>query len=405
MITGIWVHAWDLMDNGVDETLGELADLGYSHVSLNVRYVEERQAYPGTSIIYRNKKRRVYMSSYDSIFWEPDPKYYKDLPAHLILKPRTNTDNLLSNFIESANTHGIKPVFWLPVLRWDYLAKQYPELAVRDIYGGVSGYKAQFLCPNNPYVRRLVKSIVEELSTRYNIGEIELDYIRYPEPIVSSSNITYWFLQLPCFCKHCERKMLEEGIDPSNVKRELTRLTKTFIEAEDQTGATSPYGCYGCLERFSLYLTKALADNEVLRKWILFCSKSIASLIEEIREVALEYGVDISADLKPPMESWLVGQDYELISKLIGTAKIMLYTEPFHNPHEIIPFELALAKKYISNVIMGVSIWPPSTPQTIRRDVFLGRKYVSGYYAYAYGWAPRTNLLEFIKSIHMGDTS
>ncbi len=397
MILGLWIHPWDLIEYGIEETFALAESLGINHLSLSVRYIEERQAYPGTSIIYRNNKHRTYLSMRGGVYWRPEPKYYEDIPEKY--RPHLTSDkDIVKQFRETATSYSVKPVYWLPVLRWDKLAGDYPELAVKDLYDHVAGYKAQFLCPSNPIVRKLVLGVIEELCTRYEAEEIELDYIRYPEPVTYSVSPLHMLAQMPCHCGYCRKKYYEKGFDLELLEEKLKELVELAVEAEDKTGSVCGKNvpeCWETVASMGWYLL-GVRTPEVYR-WLKARAEIIAELVAEIREKTKSYGVELSADMTPPSFSWIVGQDYELFSPNLDRVKVMVYTEPFRRYPEKIPLDLYLAKKLGCGVqlVAGISLWPPSTPQTIERDVELSRPYVDGFYGYCFGWAPFKNLETF----------
>ena len=401
MILGLWIHPWDLLDYGVEKTYEYVESLGINSLSMAVRYIEERQAYPGPAIIYRCRSHRTYMSLRGTIYWHPDPSYYSGLPEKY--RPRATAKvDIVKIFREKAENYSVKPVYWLPVLRWDRLAGEYPELAVKDVYGGLAGYKAQFLCPSNPVVRNLVLSVVEELCTRYDAVEIELDYIRYPEPVTNNASPLHMLALMPCHCEYCRRVMRNKGIELDHLDTRLKELIEVLIEAEDETGiicSKENPECWETIASMSYYYLGVKAPEAF--KWLRARSEIIAELVSEIRDKTKSYGVELSADLTPPSYSWIVGQDYELLSPSLDRVKVMVYTEPFRRSPEKIPLDLALAKKLGREIelVAGISLWPPSTPQTIKRDLDLARPYTDGFYGYCFGWAPRRNLETYVSHI------
>ncbi len=404
MILGIWVHPWDLMDNGIENILEELEKHGFNYVSLAVRYVEERQAFPGQSLIYRNARRKTYLSYRDSIFWFPSSEYYRDIPENIRPKKPSWLDrDIVKEFRERIASYNLKPVYWLPTLRWDKIAGEYPEYCVRDIYGNIAGYKAQFLCPLNPNVRKLVLNVVEELSCRYEAYEIELDYIRYPEPVTHSPSLFIKLLQTPCFCDNCRRYYESIGVNVDKVKKDIVDIANTLLTSEDITGNTCNINDPECSTNLLLHSLYELINRIEVSKWLKARTGIITGLVEEIRDKTRQYGVKLSADLVPPSHSWFVGQDYEKLSQILDTIKIMLYTEPFHRSHKLIPYELSIAiNKGVKEPVAGISIWPPSTPNTIKRDILLAKLLTKSFYAYSYGWAPIANIKAFIESSKMG---
>ena len=74
-VKGIWIHPWDVADIGAKTVVDEIAGTGFNSVSMAVRYVEERQAYPGPSIIYRNPRRKTYLSEGGVVYRQPAEHY------------------------------------------------------------------------------------------------------------------------------------------------------------------------------------------------------------------------------------------------------------------------------------------------------------------------------------------
>ncbi|WFO75144.1 hypothetical protein J4526_08730 [Desulfurococcaceae archaeon MEX13E-LK6-19] len=400
-IKGIWVHPWDIANIGVDEFLSDVKNLGFNSVSMAIRYVEEKQAYPGTSVIYRNPVRKTFVSEEATVYWDLDERRYTELPEEL--RPRRSRDvgyDVVKEFSERSRAQGIRCVFWLPMLRWGSIVRANPDYGVKDVYESIAGYKRYFVCPNNPLIKKLIRLIVEDISVNYEFDELELDYIRFPHPLATIKDPYILFSQLPCFCKDCRREAEKKGIDLNRIASKIKQLLEATISVHEKTSVYCTSNDIDCVEsRYWSFINDILGD-EMLAKWIEFRCESIAEIVTIVRDTLKSYRQNtlLSADLVPPSRSWLVGQCYSVIGKLLDSAKIMLYTEPFSESPNRIPYEIMKARQMLPGhvkIIAGLAAWPPQTPETLARDIRLAIKTsVDGVYLYSYGWAPRAILRE-----------
>jgi uncharacterized lipoprotein YddW (UPF0748 family) len=116
---------------------------------------------------------------YNSSIGPVDPRYYWDP---------------LKVAVEEAHRFGLELHAWFCVFRDKKLAKERPDLAMVNCTGYVS---TEWVCPKKPEVHKYLKSLIEEVASKYNVDGIHLDYIRFP-------NRTY------CYCEDCRRNWLEE---------------------------------------------------------------------------------------------------------------------------------------------------------------------------------------------------
>jgi uncharacterized lipoprotein YddW (UPF0748 family) len=116
---------------------------------------------------------------YNSSIGPVDPRYYWDP---------------LKVAVEEAHRFGLELHAWFCVFRDIKLARERPDLAMVNCTGYVS---TEWVCPKKPEVRKYLKSLIEEVASKYNVDGIHLDYIRFP-------NRTY------CYCEDCRRNWLEE---------------------------------------------------------------------------------------------------------------------------------------------------------------------------------------------------
>ncbi len=402
---GVWLHPWDLVDTGAPKLLSELKRLGYNSVSMCARYVEERQCWPGPCILYGNPRRRTYLSEEGRAYWTPDPRYYEGLPEELKPQPSSEVKgDILSEYLEACKSTGVHCAVWLPLLRNEYAVRRRPDLAAVDAWGTIADYKRHFMCPNNPMVRRYVRALVEELSSRYEVAELELDYTRYPEPPVTSAPPHYLMAVAPCFCKYCRERMRENGIDPDKLVHKLEALIDSLASILSRHPYHPEEGDYDYTRSMFMDLLYQAIGDTMLSRWLRLRAELIAELVAEVREVLRAYNANaiLSLDAYPPTTSWLLGQDYTMLSKHLDTFKIMMYTRPFKVSPWRIPVEVQIARRRAPNtrIVVGVAGWPPTRPQDVERDVSLALgAEADGVYLYSYGWTPRRILEQLPRQV------
>ncbi len=398
-VKGIWVHPWDLADIGVEKVLEELVDIGFNSISLCVRYVEERQDWPGPNILFHNPRRLAYTSEENAFYWDISVDRFKELPEEL--RPRTSREVglVFKEYIELCRSYGLTCAVWLPVLRYEKAVRLNPRLGAVDVSGSPADYKRLFMCPSNPLVKRFIELVVEDLLTKYEFNILELDYIRFPKPPVTHAPPHILLPLLACMCDYCRKEMRNHGLDPDR----LVSKVKSIGEGIREFINKHPYSPQDDVDyTVALYMDfswRVLGDPTI-RKWLNMRLNQITGIVELVRDKVKEINpkVELSIDVYPPSTSWLLGQDYKSIGRLVSSVKIMLYTEQFNISPYRITFEAELAKKLLPSnvdVIVGLGTWPPATPASIRRDISLALEAgVDGLYFYSYGWTPKRIFFE-----------
>jgi len=392
MYRGTWLHPWDFTDGVIER----IAKIGFNHVSMAVRYFEERQDWPGPNIIFQNLERRAYTAEENAVYWDADGGRYSHLPPYLRPeRSRETKGDIVERFVNACEENSLKSVLWFPTLRWEKAVRDDIGVGMKDVYGSHPGYKRMFLCPSNPLVREALELMVEELSEKYDFDEFEFDFIRYPE-VPSTHGTPLLSLALsPCFCKYCQERARDYGVDLEEVKRELREVVEWHVDYLSNT----PY-CTDedYLEAVYSELARFLLESDLVRKWIKFRAEVIADLLRDLSKIVRRNnpGAKVTADLYPPSGSWLLGQDYKTISKIVDGVKVMIYTKPFGKSVCRIPYESRLARKLLGKKLLfiGLASWPPMTPEDIEREFRLVLSSpADGVGFYSYGWTPDGNLL------------
>ncbi|AMM53972.1 eukaryotic translation initiation factor 4 gamma [Pyrococcus kukulkanii] len=398
MYRGIWMHPWDFNRNAI----AELSKFGFTHVSLAVRYIEERQNWPGPNIIFQNLQQRTYTSEENAVYWSIEKNKYLNIPSYLRpIQSQEIKGDIVEKFVKACEENSIKSVLWFPTLRWEKAVRDNPFIGVVDIYGSHPSYKRMFLCPSNPDVKKALSIMVEELSEKYEFNEFEFDFIRYPEVPTTYSTPLLDLALSPCFCKYCKDAAIDYGINLEEVRKVLKDIVEWHVQyfSKLQEYCTDLDYC----EAMHLDFTKELLDNDIIRRWLKFRENQINKLLLQLSKIIRKNNpkAEISADLYPPSGSWLLGQDYKELSKIVDRIKVMIYVKPFKRSICRIPYEAMLARKLVKNnveIVLGLASWPPTTPEDIERQFKLALKLpIDGISFYSYGWTPKVNLLKIGK--------
>ena len=312
------------MDAEPERVCSRLAELGFNTVSLAVRYIEERPGTPGPNLIFQNPRRRAYVSEGDVVYWDFDPTRYEALPSPL--QPRKSRDvpgDSLQTFVKVCEKNNLRKVVWFPVLRAERVLQSFPEYGVQDIYGSPVGPRRAFLCPSHPEVREALCLMIGELVEKYEFDELELDFIRYPE--ILSCEIPLLSLALsPCFCKHCQKKAEQQGIDLGEVAKELGSIVEWHVK---WLGSSSHCEDRDYVKALYEELTRRVLENKIIQYWLSFRAWLVTDLVAELAGIARRRKeVQVTADLYPPSGSWQVGQDFSALAQnLDGVKSYALY--------------------------------------------------------------------------------
>jgi uncharacterized lipoprotein YddW (UPF0748 family) len=157
-IRGVFVHAFSLINPDWDLVAQTCADYG-----INVIVVEI------TGNNYARYKSNVIPYSSDEL-----------APA-----------------LEAAHARGIELWVSMNVMLSAYTGDGVERRVVTSNSDGSNVRRTNWLCPTNPDSRSLLKDIVEEMASNYDIDGFMFDYIRYETREM-------------CFCEHCEAKFKED---------------------------------------------------------------------------------------------------------------------------------------------------------------------------------------------------
>lgn len=211
--TNMWTYLWDLVDEGIEETLDRLkGEAGVTGISLAVTYhsIEQLRPHPGVT-------PRTFRSSGGAQF-QSKPELYAATRIRPVVAPWLKKSNPLAAVSEACEKRGLKLRAWTVCCHGSAAVAKYPAFAMKDVFGDPS---ATWMCPINPDVREYLRALVEDLTTHYLFDTIELERPSFPEKLHSHAHHKMGvalgpvgeFLYNLCFCESCRQTAKRDGLD------------------------------------------------------------------------------------------------------------------------------------------------------------------------------------------------
>ena len=237
---GIELHPWDIAEDGLDQTLAQVAALGVTRLSLTATW-------PGQAVLRpRAPAQRLYFPEAGAVYFRPDEARWREAP----LRPRPAEIVLVEDYLSvlpvRAQREGLgveARVVFLPYVPPPAPAATAarpggpsarpfsPErVYVRNAFGDrLPGY----LCPAREEVRRYFIDLVCEVA-KYDVSSVVLerygfplfDFARMPGADVMADAPAAQFLMGVCFCDSCVARGEAMNIETSP----LAWRVRTFLE-------------------------------------------------------------------------------------------------------------------------------------------------------------------------------
>lgn len=231
MHLSMWVFPWDLVDEGVEVVLKRIRDeLGIDAVSVALSYDA------GKMLLPHNPKRKVYFAEEGVVYFQPMPIWYAGLGLQPSVSSICKDRNLLAEVVEASAKLGMKVIGWISCFHNTRIASQRRDCAVVNCFGDIY---ITHLCPSNESVREFILAIVGDLVTNYPLHAIELEAFEYM-PFRHAYHHDKVDIELPpliefllglCFCRACERRANESGVDYQAVRNAVRSELESFFSS------------------------------------------------------------------------------------------------------------------------------------------------------------------------------
>jgi hypothetical protein len=277
-------------------------------------------------------KRYIYSLEEGKVFFKPDPQFYKDCD----LTPKQSEDFKGIDVIEISTKEGkkvgIKTGVWVCFFANGFIAKNFPEYAVENMYGSKDRL---FLCWNNPKVRRYTFAITEDIVNRYDISSVMVDKI--PQTVLELDTLSgrvdpiLRTLGSLCFCEHCIKSASKVGID-------LVEARERAIEIANQSRRLPPHIVNALVEELKgdHEIPLFLLDEPLFYRIIKWRIDSIIDFLKELKEKiqSIKKDVKLGVCYVPPVKighdatsprSWLAAQSYKYSAEVVDTIHSVIH--------------------------------------------------------------------------------
>src|SRR5258708_29867920 len=143
MYSSIWAYPWDFLDEGIDTTLGRIADAGLNGVSVASAYHNIRALCP------HNPKRAVYHGEGGVIYFKARSAEFKE-GLYPVLSNLVRQKDPLSEICKGAAKRDLKVHAWTVVTHNTRLGSENPDCVIENAFGDLYPFG---LYPANPKER------------------------------------------------------------------------------------------------------------------------------------------------------------------------------------------------------------------------------------------------------------
>ncbi len=254
MYAGLWMFAWDLADEGVDNVMGWAAESGLTGLQIAGAY------HAGWFIHPHNPKHRAYMPQDGCVYFHPDERLY----THTVLKPRVAAVCRETDWMRAAgerlDRYPLKLVSWTVCTHNTRLGLLHPECTVHNCFGDSYPHA---LCPANDNVRVYLAALCRDLANNLPMHAIQLespDYMglthghHHERDLTVLTPLEHRLMDL-CFCNSCVHKAEQKGIEAEQVRAGV----RSILEAGMAGAPERPQGYPQTLDEVLLRLPELAA--------------------------------------------------------------------------------------------------------------------------------------------------
>lgn len=330
----VWAYPWDLVDRGPEACLEEIAELGFTAVSVAAVYHSVQAFLP------ENPRRRWFTTTRSHANYQPDPTRYPGLGPPEPLDEGESFE-VVSTTVAAT---GLDLTAWV-VLLHSSLANSHPELAIRPLGGPA---QPGLLCPSNPGVAAYAVALAREIDERFAPTTLDLEtlgwgavphhqHAKVATPLGASGR----FLLSLCFCDACL------ALTPAELPAWVARRLESELH-----GATEPVDVETLLAE-----SAELAGFQAAREGV------VLELVRAIGE-AVSARVHVAHWGEPRQ----AGIDYAAIASVADRIVVLDYGQGGHAPGATIADAARLAGA--DQIVAGLSVCAPETPD---EESFAGR--------------------------------
>lgn len=308
---GVFVYAWDLLDEGTAEVTACLSDAGADSIAVATSY------HAGKFIRPHGRSGKVYFPDDGTIYFRHRPERYGRIKP--VPHPMLDDFDPLTAVAEAAP--DLARVGWTVCCHNTRLGMAHPELVARNAMGDPLIYS---LNPAHPEVRAYLVGLVADQAERYELAAVSLET---PGWLPYAHGYHHEFALLPldpwielylglCFAPETERAAAAAGIDAEGLKRRVAGRIEAWLAADVAPGP-----------RAAEWVQADLVGDVELGAYLRWRCKVVAELVAEIRErLPKETELRVIPSVqRPTAKAWIEGSDLAMLAAVADAIEICFY--------------------------------------------------------------------------------
>jgi hypothetical protein len=230
----VFLHAWDLADDGVDNVLGETRDSGLNTLCLAATY------HSGWFIHPHNRRHRAFLTEGSVCYFRPQESLYKNAKLRPQLAKLSSDKDWFAEAGKRIDAYGLRLVAWTVGTHNSRLGLLHPELTVRNVYGDSLPHA---LCPAQEAVAIYLKTLCLDLARNHPLWGIQLEGFcwmafahghHHERDLVGLTPFEQELMGL-CVCDACSQRAAGHDVDLAKVKECIKQTLDTaFREAPER---------------------------------------------------------------------------------------------------------------------------------------------------------------------------
>jgi hypothetical protein len=231
---GLFLHVWDLQDEGIDRVLGWMHDSGLNQMAIAGSYHSGWFVHPG------KERRRLYMTQGGALYFPPDRRIFRTTPIEPAVADFVRDTNWLRRAGDRLDHYGLRMVSWTVGVHNTRLGLRYPEYTQHTAYGDSLPHA---LSIGHDAVRSYLKAVCRDLATNYPMHGVQLEAFgwmgvrhghHHERDLTDLAPVEQALLSI-CFNPETMEKATAKGIDAA-AAREAVRgvMDAAFREAPDR---------------------------------------------------------------------------------------------------------------------------------------------------------------------------
>jgi len=313
----IFAYPWDLVIDGVEESLRLARDLGADRLAVAV-------AYHSAEVVAPRRAQHVQLTA------EANVSHFAlagDFSGLALPQGRLAASHpaLAGQIGAAADAVGLKLTAWVVVCHNTGLAQQHPDAALENCFGDRS---AHGLCPSNPVVRTYAAELCQQVAGIGIFDEIFIESVAFL-PSGHGHPHELWairddpasrYLRSLCFCASCVHLGAQRGIDGAQLRDFVARTLQSTWNSPLAPARDPDPGDE---------LSGLLVARPDLAAWTAMRCDTVASLVGDLAAIAHDRGARLATGLgvfaRPAPLGWIEGIDPARLAPAADRLVAMAY--------------------------------------------------------------------------------